>query len=192
MTEPVRPPSPQKDIGCFTVPEGLLGAQLLTRVVVVDEKPPTDGGIFLLGSVQEAHQVAQQMGADLSSASYTYSNEHELLTADMRQKLIALVDSTAAPEEVDAKVVLTQSQLSILLGTAVLSTLKGRFDGTVDEIKLRRVRARGLCIPFHLDVDAARTMQVPLNAESEYRGGALVFVTTELFLHPGGAGQGNF
>ena len=46
---------------------------------------------------------------------------------------------------------------------------------TYNKIILRRTEAAaGQCIAFHLD-DSLQTMQVPLNARSEYDGGRLVF-----------------
>ncbi len=54
--------------------------------------------------------------------------------------------------------------------------------GTEPEMfKLRRVVADGTnpCIPFHTDVCSARTMQIPLNDDSEYYGGRLVLVTEQ-------------
>ena len=63
---------------------------------------------------------------------------------------------------------------------------------TFNEIKLRRTEASpGKCIDFHTDF-AQRTMQLPLNDESEYEGGQLVYLGADGKVHipnraPGGA-----
>jgi predicted 2-oxoglutarate/Fe(II)-dependent dioxygenase YbiX len=49
--------------------------------------------------------------------------------------------------------------------------------GRLDSIRLRRVSVRGQAIGFHLDVPTVKTLQLVLNADSEYSGGWLVFAT---------------
>ena len=48
------------------------------------------------------------------------------------------------------------------------------------QIRLRRVCSIGKAVEFHTDY-SRRTMQVPLNDESEYEGGRLVFATVQGF-----------
>lgn len=50
--------------------------------------------------------------------------------------------------------------------------LAALFGQPYDTIKLRRVDAKGACVPFHVD-HSRRTMQVALN--DDFEGGALVF-----------------
>jgi len=65
-----------------------------------------------------------------------------------------------------------------LIGASTVSRLTSFFGVQPDEFRLRRVVAddTARCIPFHTDF-SRRTMQVPLNDESEHDGGHLVFAT---------------
>ena len=58
----------------------------------------------------------------------------------------------------------------------IFRTRLGGDDVGLRTIRLRRVEARGHCIPFHVDV-SRKTMQVAPNSESDYVGGRLAFVT---------------
>lgn len=66
------------------------------------------------------------------------------------------------------------NELNNLIGTHAVQRLIEHFDGPFDTIKLRRVVATGKCIKFHTDF-AWRTMQIPLNDESEYVGGKVIY-----------------
>jgi hypothetical protein len=73
-----------------------------------------------------------------------------------------------------------------LIGQRALKHLLKLYDDApgLNEIKLRRVEAHGQCIQFHLDHLATRVMQVPLNGESEYVGGKLLYATHNRMLQP--------
>ena len=73
------------------------------------------------------------------------------------------------------------AEVTALIGASAFEHLEAVFRaggaGPCDKIKARRVAASGNSwIPFHTDY-ANRVMQIPLNDESEYEGGRLVFAT---------------
>ena len=134
-------------------------------------------------SAQVAAVVAQLAGAP--SARYRCLEE-QLLGAAERRILIDTLDAAHANDHAkpaDFKLELSRAQLEDLVGRSAVARLAARFeegwDGASEPpfngIKLRRTEAvRGRCIDFHRDV-SLRTMQLPLNDESEYQGGRLVY-----------------
>jgi hypothetical protein len=78
-----------------------------------------------------------------------------LLAPEQRRTLISLLDearSSAADKNEDVQVTVTVEQLKTLLGVEAVGSLAAAFGERVyDTIKLRRVEAHGLCVPFHTD-----------------------------------------
>lgn len=90
----------------------------------------------------------------------------------------------ALAKEDDLKLQLDHLELANLLDGATVTRLARAFGPyPFNQIKLRRVAARGQCINFHMDT-SLRTMQVPLNSDSEYEGGRLVFATAAGLCYP--------
>eukprot|EP01046_Picozoa_sp_COSAG06_P008403 COSAG06_NODE_424_length_15925_cov_10.806079_4_plen_548_part_00 len=91
----------------------------------------------------------------------------------------------------DLKLTITRDQLLQMISNSELACIEAlycaasRAGGSFNQIKLRRVEAMpGKCIPFHTDVGSTLTMQVPLNDDSEYDGGRLMFATARGMLQP--------
>ena len=151
-------------------------SQLLMRQQGFNAEPPPP-------SAQVAAVVAQLAGAP--SARYRCLEE-QLLGAAQRRILIDTLDAAHANDHAkpaDFKLELSRAQLEALVGRSAVARLAARFEEGWDGgseppfngIKLRRTEAvRGRCIDFHRDV-SLRTMQLPLNDESEYQGGRLVY-----------------
>jgi hypothetical protein len=108
-----------------------------------------------------------------------------------REALMQHVDASCPAGEADFKLPLSRETLVDLVGhgrVVRLEHLFKKFGCDAYTVTVRRVAAaedggEGKCINFHTDV-TPRTMQVPLNAESEYEGGRLVFVTEEGLVWP--------
>lgn len=87
----------------------------------------------------------------------------------------------------DLRVTLGADELTALIGTDAAHAVVSAFDGPFDTIRLRRVAAavvgEAQCVSFHTDF-SKRTMQIALNADSEYGGGRLLFATREGFVQP--------
>eukprot|EP01043_Picozoa_sp_COSAG02_P006190 COSAG02_NODE_174_length_31243_cov_76.084543_12_plen_133_part_00 len=82
--------------------------------------------------------------------------------------------------DADCKLELSHADLAAAVGTECAKSLEqtfGAVGGRVNSIRLRRVAVRGQAIPFHLDHPTVWTMQVALNADTEYDGGRLAFLT---------------
>ena len=86
----------------------------------------------------------------------------------------------------DEQVDISAAELAALLGGAQQRRLASLYGSRVDRIAIRRVAAAGQSnvISFHTDTGSFKTMQVPLNEESEYDGGRLVYATSTGFLKP--------
>ena len=89
-----------------------------------------------------------------------------------------LLDKKWNGKDQDFKLPLTNAVLSRLIGTVSYDRLASLMDDTHDTIILRRCMAHGKSIKFHTD-ESYKTLQVPLNDQSEYTGGRLVFVTKD-------------
>ena len=91
----------------------------------------------------------------------------------------------------DLKLTITRDELLQMISNSELARIEALYcatsqaGGSFNQIKLRRVEAMpGKCIPFHTDVGSTLTMQVPLNDDSEYDGGRLMFATASGIFQP--------
>jgi hypothetical protein len=134
----------------------------------------------------EAVQLMQQLGGD-PTARPCIRPDSVLLAPEQRRALISVLDDThsgAGGKTEDVRVSVTAERLEALIGEEAVRALAAAFGEQVyDTVKLRRVEAHGLCVPFHTDY-SRRTMHVALNDESEYTGGRLVFATSAGFEMP--------
>lgn len=87
--------------------------------------------------------------------------------------LICYLDNIVT-NDTDLLLTLSVDELEKLIGQNAINRLITHFNGQYDTIKLRRVMATGGHIDFHNDY-AWRTMQIPLNPESEYVGGKVIY-----------------
>lgn len=122
----------------------------------------------------------------MSSSIENHVPATPLLSEAQCATLMRHLDQNHTKEE-DLKLDLSAHALSTMVGPDTLAGLARIFGGKhgveFNQIKLRRVEARGQCINFHLD-HSKRTMQVPLNGDDEYVGGRLVFATETGLLFP--------
>eukprot|EP01051_Picozoa_sp_SAG22_P007757 SAG22_NODE_557_length_9118_cov_9.050006_7_plen_197_part_00 len=98
----------------------------------------------------------------------------------LQMKIIDDVYDVSGRRDADCKLELSPAELAAAVGTGCVESLQQTFEaagGRVNSIQLRRVAVRGQAIPFHLDHPTVWTMQVALNAEAEYDGGRLAFLT---------------
>eukprot|EP00945_MAST-04E_sp_MAST-4E-sp1_P001031 g1031.t1 len=75
----------------------------------------------------------------------------------------------------DLKIDLDRASLINLIGEPNVLTLTKLFPGIINEIKIRRCASHGEWIKLHTD-HSQLTMQVPLNSDTDYVGGKLVYV----------------
>jgi len=135
------------------------------------------GVAFLNGkvaSVDDAHEVALALKAATNGSYESYPDVSALKCEDCKELMSMLNVQTTG--EADFRINLSKQELTAVVGLTAVNRLLAFFGDDVDEIKLRRVEAHGLCVKFHVD-SAQRTMQVPLNGEDEYEGGRLVYIT---------------
>jgi small ubiquitin-related modifier len=102
----------------------------------------------------EAAHLVQQLGGD-PAARPCSRPDRVLLAPEQRRTLISLLDKThssAAGKNEDVQVTVTGERLETLLGVEAVRSLAAAFgEHAYDTIKLRRVEAHGLCVPFHTD-----------------------------------------
>jgi small ubiquitin-related modifier len=123
--------------------------------------PNTPGVTYLLSPAalasagqSVASHLVQQLGGD-PAARPCSRPDRVLLTPEQRRTLISLLDEThssAAGKNQDVQVTVTGERLETLLGVEAVRSLAAAFgEHAYDTIKLRRVEAHGLCVPFHTD-----------------------------------------
>jgi hypothetical protein len=102
----------------------------------------------------EAAHLVQQLGGDPAARPWSRP-DRVLLAPEQRRTLISLLDDThssAAGKNEDVQVTVTVDRLEGLLGAETVRLLAAAFgEHAYDTIKLRRVEAHGLCVPFHTD-----------------------------------------
>eukprot|EP01046_Picozoa_sp_COSAG06_P001344 COSAG06_NODE_43_length_29826_cov_32.009621_24_plen_468_part_00 len=143
-------------------------------------------GIEFLESTEDAIKTSPQQALELirSLRGNAQAQNHDfpeaaLLDQTARDALIQHIDAIGK-ENTDVILALTQDELESLIGVAHVSHLINFFGAQPNEFRMRRVVAgdTARCVKFHTDF-SRRTMQVPLNSETEYDGGHLVFATEE-------------
>jgi hypothetical protein len=110
-------------------------------------------------------------------ATYQSHSEQEILQSSQRKNLIQILNDKWNGKDRDLKVLLTNNALSDIIGRTAYTRLARLTGGTHDTILLRRCAEHNNVIKFHTD-ESYKTLQVPLNNESEYEGGKLVYITT--------------
>jgi ubiquitin len=102
----------------------------------------------------EAAHLVQQLGGDPDARPWSRP-DRVLLAPEQRRTLISLLDDThssATGKNQDVQVTVTADRLEGLLGAETVRSLAAAFgEHAYDTIKLRRVEAHGLCVPFHTD-----------------------------------------
>ena len=102
----------------------------------------------------EAAHLVQQLGGDPAARPWSRP-DRVLLAPEQRRTLISLLDDThssAAGKNEDVQVTVTEDLLEGLVGAETVRLLAAAFgEHAYDTIKLRRVEAHGLCVPFHTD-----------------------------------------
>ena len=159
------------------------------------------GTEFLMGTrpaatLAEAQTLASELGgrADATLRSYP---DRVLIGANSRHQLKSMLDRehslrVACGKHVhDLQLTLTRDELLQMISKSELVDIEALYCAasaaghSFNQIKLRRVGAKpGECIQFHTDVSSTLTMQVPLNDDSEYDGGRLMFATASGMLQP--------
>ena len=155
----------------------------------------TNGATYLDGSTPAEAAAHADVAALIVSLGGDPAGECQLhpelvvLGPEERAALVAAVDAhhsrVSGP---DVKLKLTEAELEELIGREVCRRALDLYDGTVDEILVRRTQANAasdgaMYIQFHTDYNV-RTMQVVLNDASDYVGGELTFATSAGFCQP--------
>jgi hypothetical protein len=132
------------------------GGAGVTATLFVDEmKVAADVRAALAAAGQsEAAHLVQQLGGEPAARPWSRP-DRVLLAPEQRRTLISLLDDThssAVGKNEDVQVTVTADRLEGLLGAETVRLLAAAFGKHVyDTIKLRRVEAHGLCVPFHTD-----------------------------------------
>lgn len=146
-------------------------------------------GIEILDG-RSAHPIpadAQRILSELrSGAEASYHSEPEkakYLTSAQCKQLMDTADQCWDGTSRDFKLLLTDSELTRIIGDASFGKLTQIFGDHHNKIIVRRCTEYGRSIKFHTD-HSLKTLQVPLNGDDEYEGGRLVYVTKSGFETP--------
>ena len=132
------------------------------------------------GSPYLTSKIIASLGADPDATFITVPDAFTVLSEEKCLALRRLVDSawtTSGTVGLDYKHSLTRQALSNAIGAEALALLEAYMEHHYTKIILRRCASHGNCIKFHIDADASRTLQIPLNGEAEYEGGRLLYLT---------------
>ena len=180
-----------QDIGTFGQHAGTAGRGYLDGSLVGVEQAAVASSPGLALQLQEA---AAALSDEISSGppGIYVSIPTPLLNGSARAALIAMADGACDGRvdfdgRADFQLPLARAQLEEIIGCSALLRLESCFFAThglpsdgipCSRYRLRRTAATasGEVINFHSDV-TARTMQVPLNAESDYAGGSVLYAT---------------
>lgn len=170
------PPGKPLRAGCVAAPlpatfgktdQGLPGCKFLGSDVAVQAT-----------STKDVAALVAELGGCLDEVPRSFP-DHELVDQAGRANLMRLVDAHITNETsktVDLRVPITEDQLVEAVGADASSRMFKIFGGHPNAIRLRRVEAsKGESVAFHTDY-SLKTMQIPLNSDTEYDGGRLVWV----------------
>ncbi len=130
--------------------------------------------------------LVSELGGSLDEVPKSFPDQ-ELLDQAGRANLMRLVDTHSTNENsktMDLRVPITEDQLIKAVGAEATSRIFKIFGGEPNAIRLRKVEAsKGESVAFHTDY-SLKTMQIPLNCDTEYDGGRLVWVKNGRFEVP--------
>ena len=156
---------------------------------------------------KESSSLALSLGgnAALTNDAIPLWNISSGLNETQRNALIKCIDErynktmiTTNSAENDYRITLSRHELISIIGQSATFNLEHHFQSKYDTIKMRRVTSidtsmndpkkngnekEGLCVAFHTDF-SRRTMQISLNDETKYKGGLLLFATSNGFIVP--------
>ena len=137
--------------GCIAAPiPSTFGVHLNTPGVVYLHSPAA----LSAAAPSEAVQLMQQLGGD-PAARPSSRPDSVVLAPEQRRALTSILDdahSTARGKGEDVRVTVTAEWLEAIIGKESVRVLASAFgEQAFDTVKLRRVEARGLCVPFHTD-----------------------------------------
>ena len=107
------------------------------------------------------------------NANFEYLT-NDILNKKLRYNLINYIDERHDNES-DFKLDLSNNELQNLIGIYKFNKLKNIFNN-FNKIKIRKVSGNNSYIDFHID-HAKKTLKIPLNSHSKYKGGDLIYLT---------------
>ena len=132
-------------------------------------------------SCQAASDLIRATKASLN-ATYLNQKQPNVLVKTQCDALMQWADEKWDGKSLDFKLLLSDIELTNLIGKRSFSQLRALMGGVHDTILLRRCMEHGKVIKFHTDCDSFQTLQVPLN--TDYKGGCLVYVTKRGIEYP--------
>jgi small ubiquitin-related modifier len=148
---------------------------------IYDSNSNSRGAAFLnapFSSPPTVLRLSDDVTGDFNPSA-TFSTGLDVLDTLSCQRLIEAVDAARASSGSltrDFKMNLDRDTLVQMVGAGTVKQLERLYPGSVTKIKVRRCGCHGQWIPFHTDHHDL-TLQVPLNGDSDYTGGKLIYVT---------------
>ena len=118
--------------------------------------------------------IIQQNNGDVN-ARYIY---HSKKTLSQKQclKLINHINHNDNNDLIDCKLNIDDNKLKELIGEKSYEKIITLFDGEHNTIYIRKVKGDNSMIDFHKDY-STKTLKIPLNKGSDYKGGDLIYLT---------------
>ena len=132
-------------------------------------------------SKYEINKIIGKLGGKYN-AKYQFMTNNIFSRKD-RINLIDHINRYYDNNEQDFKLEITHNTLQKIIGNNKLEKIQKIFQNNISKIKLRRVNADNSYIDFHKDY-AKKTLKIPLNSHSEYKGGDLIYLSDGLIHIP--------
>tara|TARA_B110000285_G_scaffold230409_1_gene296971 strand:+ start:260 stop:1078 length:819 start_codon:yes stop_codon:yes gene_type:complete len=141
----------------------------------------TQNGSYILKNLEEDYSITyintiiQQQNGDVN-ARYIYHSEPSVISQKQCLGLINHINHNDNNDLTDYKLNIDDNKLKEIIGARSYNKLIKLYDGEHNTIYIRRVKGNNSMIDFHKDY-STKTLKIPLNKESDYKGGDLIYLT---------------
>ena len=140
----------------------------------------TKNGSYILKNLEEDYSmtyintIIQQNNGDIN-ARYIYHSK-KAISQKQCLKLINHINHNDNNDLIDYKLNIDDNKLKELIGEKSYEEIIKLFDGEHNTIYIRKVKGDNSMIDFHKDY-STKTLKIPLNKDSDYKGGDLIYLT---------------
>ena len=141
----------------------------------------TQNGSYILKNLEEDYSITyintiiQQNNGDVN-AQYIYHSKPKTISQKQCLELINHINHNDNNDLNDYKLNIDDDKLKELIGEKPYKKIITLFNGEHNTIYIRKVKGDNSMIDFHKDY-STKTLKIPLNKGSDYKGGDLIYLT---------------
>ena len=141
----------------------------------------TKNGSYILKNLEEDYSmtyintIIQQNNGDVN-AQYIYHSKPKAISQKQCLELINHINHNDNNDLIDYKLNIDDNKLKELIGEKSYKKIITLFNGEHNTIYIRKVKGDNSMIDFHKDY-STKTLKIPLNKGSDYKGGDLIYLT---------------